>query len=724
MVYIKTNPTHTITFGMVFVYVSTVRPANGTYVDFHIDNTPAASHATLVDAMSEASYGSTMSGNFPLVRDIISRVVPTSATLGVDHIDNHTLVCVSKSEEARDMVFTLVRHGTPLDTSPSVQTARNNNYSFRAILRLCTTRDGSQYIHNLVFPNAVCKVSLANVVSSDATQPTVAWLRLLNGFGISDTNASESRCINAQNLERFCVRNAHIGMPVAVEPRSVRFTTPVDNMECMSDDLSISFFRGDKCHSVNIQASMLQDTFTQLINTHEGILQNFSTYGCDTEHKISLNNGAYELVFSTKHPARVQCLLLCTTAGGRVVASSDVNFSNNMVHTTVHAAGVDHVFGIQRLALRAACRLQSNLTSGVIARRLVSSNAVDDHGKMLQLIASTDIATDFDYVFRSGGTSNKLRDDDESMEKLRLRVTSLDMKKENNSVENIRVLQNIQFNRSPVFLEKRATSSTRAERPRWQDASTTGGRSDNLMRQKMMSARGVATLSLYTDLKYGIKHPDTCVVFSTVNVPKLVYKVPKSVSGPCMSAKKLNWLATPSACDVRGKSPTPHHFMHAFNSSSKEMRVFNRHNGAEKTEHTFAIFVKEDSVRDNSKVFVQQGVSKGSLVAELFKCSETHSSVYTRALAHLVLLDTMFRLGKICKKTSWNQYSQKWLNKYRAHFLGSLPLRRDVTGAQSDQQYIDYCIFTQCLKQHINGIHMPCDSFSSLVQQGIPFPYV
>ncbi|KAJ1468611.1 hypothetical protein T484DRAFT_1754990 [Baffinella frigidus] len=445
------------------------------------------------------------------------------------------------------------------------------------------------------------------------------------------------------------------------------------------------------------------------------------------EHKISLVNGAYELVFSTKHPARVQCLLLHTAADNRVIASSDVNFSNNMAYTNVCAVGVDHVFGIQRLALRAACRLQSNLTPDMIAQRLGSCNRTDVHnGRLLQLIASTDIATDIGYVFRSNDKSPKFRDDDDSMAKLRLRLEKITMKTETSTVDSIRVLQDIQFSNSLVFADKRATSSSRAERPRWQDGHTVAARSDHLMRQKMMSARGVATLSLYTAPIHGMDHLNACVVFSPVNVPKMIFKVPKTVSGPSAYSKVLNWIATgdlPNRDAVT--SQIPRQFMYAFNTSSKEMRVFHRHTGAEKTEHTFAIFVKEDStLRDNAKVFVPQGVPKGSLVTELLNCCEAHSSVYTRALAHLVLLDSMYRLGTISTKTSWNESSQRWLNTYRVHFLSSLAWRGAATGVSADKQYIDYCIFSQCLKQHINGTRMPCDSFSLLVQQGIPFPYV
>jgi hypothetical protein len=705
-----------------FICVSPVRPPNGSYVDFHIENNTIESHNPLVTAMSSTPCGTVMSANFPLMRDIISRVVPTVAMAGLEHIDNHSLICVSTTDNAQEMVFTLVRHRTALDTPMGYRTVSRTNlshppecgdYLLRAILRICTNRDGGRYIHNLTFPNVGCHISVEPDSPSDGSNSNIAWMRLLNGLGIADTDAIESKTINAKNFERFCVRNAHAGMSVVIEPKGVHKTTDV------GDDLDVIFTSGNENHRVKVQTYTIDNTLTDMTKKHVDILQNYDLSMCNIEHKVSVNDGAYELVFSMKHPSRVQCLLLHTAAGSRIIASSDVNFSNNMVYTNVSGVGVDNVFGIQRLALRAACRLHANLTPANVARRLRSLQNVDRHiDSLLQLISATDIAHDIGYVFRSHDRSTKFRDDDESMNQLRLKLTCLAMKNLNNSKDSVLSQQQYQFNKSPVYVETRATSSSLAERPRWQDGHTTAANSDKFMRQKMMSARGVATLSLYTISEHDIDNLNTCVVFSTVKVPKTIYKESKSTGMSPLFARRLNWVDTPLPADAT-------RFMYSFDKRSKELKVFNRYSDTKNMERTLAIFTNADStLRDDSKIFVSQGVPKGSLVGELINCCEAHSSVYTRALTHLVLLDSMYRMGLICTNTSWGVYSNKWLNTYRADFLSVLAEGGVATGIQADQQYIDYCIFSQCLKQHINGTRMPCDSFSLLVQQGIPFPYV
>jgi hypothetical protein len=722
-------------FDMVsgFVCISPIAPIDGKSTEFYIDHTPTESHGQLVCAMSKTPYGATLPPDFPLVRDIINRIVPQEVTAREEHIDNHSLVCVSSSCDAREMVFTLIRHCTALGAPRGYRSDSHGNlpaptgsgdYLMRAIMRVCNARDGSRYIHNLVFPNAGCKVSITTDVSSDSTLPSSAWLRLLNGFGISDTDACESKSITSKSWERFCVRNAHTGMSVAITPRGKIVDTHTDT----DNSLDISFTRGGEQQCIGVQACILENVLTELTQTHVGILQRFDNSRCNTEHKISLNDGAYELVFSTIHPSRVKCSLLYKTAGDRIIASSDVNFSNNMVYTNVSAAGIDNVFGVQRLALRAACRLQTNLTPHIIAQRIGSVN--DSHvDRLLQLISATDIATDIGYVFKSHDTSTKkIRPDNRSMKQLRLKLINLTMKNQRQNTDNVIALQNNQFGRSPVFVEKRATSSSGAERPRWQDGHTTAAMSDNLMRQKMMSARGVATLKLYTDSKYGVDYLNTCVIFSNVKVPKMIYKESKCISGSFRSAKQLNWVTPPPAGAMHGrdlKTQTPYQFMYSFDRSSKQLKVFNRHNDTEKKERTVAVFTNAgDTLQDRAQTFVPQGVPKGSLVGELINCCEKSFSVYTRALAHLVLLDSMYRLGLICTKTSWGVYKQNWMNTYRACFLSTLAERGVPTGVKADQQYIDYCMFNQCLKQHVNGTRMPCDVFSLLVQQGIPFQYV
>jgi len=691
-----------------FVRICPVANSNGKPSEFYIGTTSALDHRELIREMDQTTYGVTMRADFPLVRYILGKVVSRQSNLeNVEKIDLYKLACCSVSETKNGTVFALIRPSFAVDKS-IVPSQTQNGHMVRALLRVCTDRNGSRYIHHLTFPNAMGVVSITPGPSSDATHPIIAWERLLKGFGISVTNTSESESINSCNWERFCVRNAHTGMSIAIKPR-------IEPSKDMGVGLDISFTRGDKKHCIDVSVCAIDNIFTCLTQTHSSLLRKVDP--SLTEHRLSLDNGAYDLMFSIKHTSRVQCLLLHTAAAGNhFIASSDVNFSNNMVYTNVCAAGVGNVMGVERLALRMARLLQANLTPNNMGKGFCSLNDTDK--QLLGLISSTDIATDLGHVFQS---------DDRSMKKLRLGLENLSMRKD--YANGIQLLQNQQFKRSPIFVETRATSSSRAERPRWQDKHTTAANSDNLMRQKMMSARGVATLSLYTGSQHRADPMNTCVVFSDVKVPKMIYKEPSPAGRSSISAKRLGWGAPLSADAMSGcasvQRPIQDQFMYSFNRSSKELRVFNQRNDTEKTEHTIAMFVDADAtVKGNVRTFVQKCVPKGSLVGALINCCKTHPSLYTRALSHLVLLDSMYRLDLISAKKSWGYYTRNWMNMYRTSFLSTLAKRGVITGDQTDQEYIDYCMFNQCMKQHISGMRMPCESFSLLVQQGIPLPYV
>lgn len=679
-----------------FTRITPVKTQDGKPSEFYIGNTSASDNVEILSVMSKTTCGAITHANFPLVRYIISKVVPHSKLENVDNTDKYSLICCSKSNLATEMLFTLARPSVALDLnhSPGV-------HILRALIRVCTDRNGVRHIHHLTFPCAMGVVTTTLDLPPDATQPCDVWARSLKRLGISAANAHDSESVNSGNWERFCRRNAHAGMSVELTPRNAN----VDRSTDRGRGLDISFTSADKQHCVGVSAFELDNLFTGMARTHLDFLRTFDV--SLTENRMSLNNGAYELVFSTKHSSRIRCSLLHSAAGNRFITSCDVNFINNLIYTNVSAAGVENVIGVERLALRMACRFQENLTPTNIGQRLSLLKDVDK--RLLHLIASTDIATDLGHVFRS---------DLKPMKKLRQELAKLS----NYCDKDIPLIQEQLFKESPIFVEKRATCSSRAERPRWQDKHTTAAKSDNSMRQKMMSARGVATLSLYAGVP-----ANTCVVFSNVNVPKMIYKEPRSIVRSSMSAKQLRWGDSVSADAVRGDESvqTPNQFMYSFNRSSKELRVFNQRNDVEKMEHTIAVFLNADTtVTGKVRTFVQQCVPKGSLVSELINCCQEHPSLYTRALAHLVLLDSMYRLDHVSTKKSWNYYTHNWVKFYRTQFMSTIAKRGVVLDAQSDQQYVDYCMFNQCMKQHVDGTRMPSDSFSLLVQQGIPFPYV
>ena len=142
---------------------------------------------------------------------------------------------------------------------------------------------------------------------------------------------------------------------------------------------------------------------------------------------------------------------------------------------------------------------------------------------------------------------------------------------------------------------------------------------------------------------------------------------------------------------------------------------------------TIALFEGLQTPPENkhSKELHTNAVSKtpGSLIQELLKLSTTSDSVFTRAMAHRVLIGAVDTCSLINAQQKPHIHNTCWLNHYRAEFLDDHFLKNaTLIGNPLDQLYVDYSIFGQCLKDQTLGSKIPTDMFALLVQQGLPFP--
>jgi hypothetical protein len=121
-------------------------------------------------------------------------------------------------------------------------------------------------------------------------------------------------------------------------------------------------------------------------------------------------------------------------------------------------------------------------------------------------------------------------------------------------------------------------------------------------------------------------------------------------------------------------------------------------------------------------------------VNRLLNFANSHPVVYLRALASFVLLDAVrgqaihnqsSTSSKVLDDTiCWSKPLSSCLNYYRTQFLKEHIDDIPQTTASADELYIQYSLFSQCLKQYMHGSRTPSDMFALLVQQGIPFPQV
>jgi hypothetical protein len=654
-------------------------------VEFFAGNTNAAEHKDFMEAIRDIKAGSQLRADFPLIREIISKVVAPGHVRPADDITNYNLICCAHSPDQAVcesvLALTCPNHG------------EGGSHMLRAIFHICTMKNDDHYIHYLKFPTMQTHVRPSSHNSILAEKPKRVWKDFLKTMKIAPHNTVESESVCSEKWEQFCKRNAHMGMSFSVIP-----SYNPERSTAQGRGLDISYFSFGIQHSLELSVCRVDNTFMEIASTHANHLQKFDILV--TEHRIPMEDGEHELVITTKNFSRLRCCLLRKGVKNKFIASSDVNFSNNLIYSDVISKGVSNVLGVQRLALRLASSLQANFTPTNIGVRLGLVTKTDK--KLLQLIASSDFATDLQYVLKS---SSKL------CKQLRNNITQLSTP---TVLQNPRISEEY-FQDSSIFAEKRITSSCRAERPRWQDKHTSSSGSDNMMRQKMMSARGVATLSLFSGFQF-----NTCVIFSDTDVPKTIYKEPRPATRSLMSAKQLQWGHYLSVADSAVQKKL-NQFMYSYDRSAKQLMFFSR---KQDSENTIAMFRSTDASKSGTdRTFVEKDVGKGSLVQELIRCCQTHPSLYTRALAHLTLVDSVSRLHHTTHTKKWTDFTSYWINIYRTQYISTIAKRGLTTNAHLDEQYIDYCTFIQCLKQHVDGLRMPSDLYAMLVQQGIPFPF-
>jgi hypothetical protein len=733
------------------LYVTPLQPTAGTTTEFYGSIMSTDSHEALEEVMSNTRPGEALHADFPLLREIITMVVPKQRISPTNPSDKYTLVNISKRPGTRDMVFALVYK---LFSTERFIPYDRKTHPLRAILRICVSPQGSRYMQVMALPSSVCMVSESPITKTEHIAPDAAWFRLLRNLDVSGTNTKLNPIHTERSWEHFCSRNARLGMAYAVKTPLPRFGNDAQvsmGPSGVATEFKIEFTDTDIETSISVNSSGVDHIVSKLVATHLITLADIGNTVFPGVYDMTLNNG-YILSFTMPQPSRVRCSLLKHDIPQ---VFCDVNFMNNMVYADVRTKGIHSVTGMQRLALRAANQLQANLTPDVLAIRLRKVGPTTR--ELLGLMLSTDLHTDIAHVmardvprsvtfcdtdvsrdvprsvtFCDTDASTKHTDSLLSSTRNQLKVLINSFEKMGH--EHLTLLQNTVFVNSDAYQKKRVTSSAGPDRPRWQDHTSVESTTDGLLTQKMMSARGVATLLLYGNFDTpGSEKPfdNHRWVFSVSDIPRLVDAGLHGSSVRYSGSKTLSWL---SKNDIE-RDARPVSFSYVMDKGSGVMRVSQKNSTNEK--HTFAMFPgKTELSVDNlqSKIRTVTSDPKGVLVNRLLNFANSHPVVYLRALASFVLLDAVrgqaihnqsSTSSKVLDDTiCWSKPLSSCLNYYRTQFLKEHIDDIPQTTASADELYIQYSLFSQCLKQYMHGSRTPSDMFALLVQQGIPFPQV
>jgi hypothetical protein len=466
----------------------------------------------------------------------------------------------------------------------------------------------------------------------------------------------------------------------------------------------------------------------------------------------------FKLVFQLQHSSRVSCSLMevdtkSNPKNERFLASVAINFSGEMVYADRYGEGISDVEGLRTIAMRVANKLYDCMTVSFIAQRL--RNSSQQTKELLELMTSTDLLCDMEYVILATDVEQGNKPDQGHEIRLATRhelFTGLDHVCSHNLVRERQRKEEEMRESSVMRIDCNQPS---LKRPHWMDQLGNVFEKDPLVTQKAMAAKGVAILHL---LQYqgGATHKNSakCFLFPVVGIPRLV---DASTISPIQYSPPVSHGDT----QVHNpKSPTGEveppverscrrdHWQHSTGSFSHtyihgELCYF--YHAEDTVPHLMCVF--ESSLGQNGprKTNSASSFARGSLVQKLIDLTKFPSPIYTRAMAHMVLVSAVNHC--IAKR---NSSDADWLKTFKAKStlhnnpanvmtesrLEPHPIRpynepsdfyRALFFDMYEEKngsllYEEYSIFSQCLKARgLNHMKSRHNMFTMLLTQAVPF---
>jgi hypothetical protein len=725
----------------------------GDTTNFFVDQVESSNHTDTEEIMYATTPGQKTDVQTKLTRQVLHDLAHT-----ISPDEKYKLICISKNNTSAttidgvDMVFALVGEKTNFNS---------DEHNLRCIFYSKNAKNmrypGERFIRLIKFPSATCQ--LQYLVSYNNDTPSKSWLNLLLSLKISETNTTKSVGACEKDWGFYLKQNSHNnGVSYCIIPPNKNGNEGVGTSTALGvggvvTDLNVKFTREGFEHVVNIDAAALDLLSSHIVQKHHTIV---SDVHCILKEKYEFptRDSNFILTLTMPHATRVKCSLMEVSKSTQphadntkmnltYIASTDVNFCNNMVYADMRAPGVENVFGIQRIALRISNRLQENLTPAMIARRIIAGPGETEN--LIKLMSSVDLSTDLIDVLQyqtikcpktravvamiNTGLFQKINYDRQAA----------------TSAGQLKTEQDHIFGNCNAFRLKRVTASISSERARWQDHHPVVAASDSLLRQRMTSARGVAVMSVLNE-QSDIKTTGTYIQFYASTIPRLRLRkrIPSKIIGPgplptssttekiqlYTTSRPLEWGTNNPVSSPDASKPTQaelgsdakggetQFFTYKYDKFSKAMQFL-------QGPDTIALFTTAENIKIEAPPNTPaMSVPPGSLVRALINLSNNSNNVYTRALAHKVLIAAVESCPLINTHINSQIQTMSWMNHYRIQFLKEIKSNHGKLAHILDEKYVDYSMFSQCLKDQSIGSRIPADMFGLLVQQSIPFPSI
>lgn len=389
------------------------------------------------------------------------------------------------------------------------------------------------------------------------------------------------------------------------------------------------------------------------------------------------------------HMARL-CCSLKSVQDGSVISSTTVNFAKNVVFATILAPEYTNVFGLQKIALLAAAKLQNAPTPEFLAHYVIPTDTTSK--QLMQLMLSKDLC-------------DELRDANPYVTQL---VTDFVLTDRVSFEEKTRLQQHV-FQNSTLLSEKRLRSSAAAPTTHKSDHSDWVGLDDKFNKHNMIAARGVATAQLFCSMAQLPSSENSYAQFSSVSTMRVV-KQSTVATEPMGKRTYLKWHTS----DAKDASISQFFFTKSQRPEVRELRVYRQQDEV----HTpIAVFKDEFELQKMNTSGCRE--RHAPLICALLKsyAGDNKTSLYRKALINLIF-------PTLLRQRPQEEINGNWLEHFRCEWLKNHYQEEPVTEKEANKLYLEYSLFSECLKRNVQGLQIPANVFSVVVQEVLPFPCV
>jgi hypothetical protein len=634
-------------------------------------------HADFVQFLHDIPQGVLSEAKFQLTSELMTLMrVP----LDPDEYSKHTLLKLPHTA-------VLTKRNQKVCAFIRQESQFTNSCALRALMLVFQDSQGDNKVQMIMLPDSSCILSEASKMSKNILKKN-PWNRILNSLKISPSEIVHDAHAILQAKQEASLMAAGYNIQLE-QPEQIkqRFS-----------HMSLSLMTNLANTNLSICKTHLREMMNVLLKRYVTACKTTGTSAVEgIEEKIMVSDDNY-ICMRIEHMGRLNCSLQ-SVQDNRFIASTTVNFAKKMVFATILAPEYTNVFGLQKIALLTATKLQSVLTPEFMAKFLIPDN--DATNNLMQLMLSNDL---YDEI--RGVNAYVLK-----------RVTDFVLTDEVNYEDKANVQEHV-FQNSTLYHEKRLRASIAAPNAQKADRSAWLGLYDKFSIHKMVAARGVATTQLFCNLMQLPVSDCVYAHFSNLSTARMVYQ--STCAETTEKRTYMMWhepsdngVPKPLSSAMTGSTPQ-FFFTQSEMPDGRELRVYRQ----QEDRNTLIAEFKDDA--DLTHTTASECVDrKGPLICALLDnfADNGNTTLYQKALVNLVFRTLLQHSSQELNYASWlDCFRFQWLqNHYQTNAVGQI---------EANELYLEYSLFSECLKRNVEGLQIPADVFSVVAQEVLPFPCV